>query len=254
MEERRQRMPKKPEHPVREWISDNLRYFMLFGAILVVLLITGLGLKFLSGKTTGADQKKEETKAETSVSADNEEALDKDHMDTAETTPEPVVVPDVEEEKKEANLDDLTMEADGSKITDLVKKYFEGLSARNPQAVSECVDTFTEEDAQQVADNTQITSYKDVDVYTCEGTDDQSRVAFVSYYYTVAGSDAVIPALTQFYIYDTGNGNWKLAADTSDAAVQNRIDELSKTEAVQAMISTVRSEYDQVLSNHPELQ
>lgn len=252
MEERRKRTPKKPEHPVREWISDNLRYFMLFGAILIVLLITGLAIKLISGKTTGADQKKEEVKTE--VSADSEEASDKDHMDTAETTPEPVVVPDVEEEKKEADLDDLTMEADDSKIVDLVKRYFEGLSARDPQAVSACVDTFTEEDAQQVAGNTQITSYRDVDVYTCEGTNDKSRVAFVSYYYTMDGSDAVIPALTQFYIYDTGNGDWKLAADVSDTAIQKRIEELSKSEAVQAMIATVQSEYDQVLSNHPELQ
>lgn len=255
MEEHRKRTPKKPEHPVREWISDNLRYFMLFGGILVILLIAGLVIKLLSGSANDTSTASE-TKAESVVKTDSEEeASNKDHMEGATVTPTPTAEADADADEKVQDAEnDMTMEADSSMITSLIKTYFGGLATRNPVLVSSCVDTFTEEDSKQVLENTQITSYSNVEVYTCDGIDDKSRVAFVSYCYTVDGSEAEIPALTQFYVYDTGNEDWKLASDTSDAAVTNKIQELVQSEPVQEMITKVQQQYDQVMAEHPELQ
>ncbi|MDO4491269.1 MAG: hypothetical protein Q4B85_09395 [Lachnospiraceae bacterium] len=256
-EPRRKRTPKKPEHPIREWFSDYLRYFLLAGAILVVLLVAVLAVKLFTGLSDKGAQTETKTESQVELPSKEESNADKDHTEQTDASETPAITPTEQPEKEETEVPsdaDMTMEADSSMLTGLVKQYFDGLSARDPQAVSNCVDTFTEEDWQQVENNTQITSYRDVEVYTCEGTDAKSRVAFVSYRYTMAGSEAEIPALTQFYIYDMGNGDWKLAADASESSVQKRIEELSGTEEVQAMISRVQAEYDQVLAAHPELQ
>lgn len=256
MEERRKRTPKKPEHPVREWISDNLRYLLLFGGLLLIIVITMLLVKLLSGKTQDTTPAQAETKTEStieSVSAEEEETAEdstnKEHL-VAAATPTPTATP----EANETDAAEMTKEADAGMFTELIKKYFGGLSSQKPEVVRSCVDTFSDEDFQQVAENTQITSYTDIEVYTCPGTDDNSRVAFVKYHYTMAGSDVAIPALTQFYIYDRGDGDWRLASDTSDTAIQQRFSELTETDTVKAMISSVQEEYNQVISEHPELK
>lgn len=253
MEERRRRTPKRPEHPVREWISDNLRYFMLFGGILLIILIAVLTVKLISGKMGDNASVQPEVKSESvAVSSESDSAKDIDHMDsTVSDTPVLEVTPEAEEKPAE---DEMTKETDSSIAANLVHNYFAGLSAKDPQAVRYCVDVFTEEDSRQVLENTQITSYSDVEVYTCDGLDEKSRVAFVSYSYTMAGSEVAIPALTEFYVYDTGDGDWRLASDVSDAEIQNRIKELAETEAVQEMIRSVQEKFDQVQQAHPELQ
>lgn len=251
MGEYRRRTPKKPEHPVREWISDNLRYFMLFGGILLIILIAVLAVKLISGKMGDNASIQPAVKSE-SVAEESNSATDIDHMDSnVSETPVPEVTPETEEKPAE---EEMTKETDSSIAANLVHKYFEGLSAKDPQAVRYCVDVFTEEDSRQVLENTQITSYSDVEVYTCDGLDEQSKVAFVSYSYTMAGSDVAIPALTEFYVYDTGDGDWRLASDVSDAEIQNRVKELAETEAVQEMIRSVQEKFDQVQQEHPELQ
>ncbi len=220
---------------------------MLFGGILLILLLTFLAVRLLSGR--------KEKAPEAAVSASvSEISAAADHMDAVEE-PAPTVTPEAENtEAGETDRSEMVSEDETGLVTALVTKYFNGLASRDPEAVRACVDTLSEEDAVQVEENTQITSYKDVQVYTFEGTDEQSRAAFVSYTYTVEGSEAEIPALTQFYVYDIGNGDWRLASDPSDEAVQQRLQELTQSEAVQTLISTVQAQYDQVVAEHPELQ
>ncbi len=257
MDEPRRRTPKKPEHPIREWISDYLRYFMLIGGILLILLVVFLVVRLISGGTGSSSSVTESTAAvsveETSDQPDDtgdgaaavsESAADAENTEAAEETAE----------DEEAASAVMTREADESVIAILVKNYFAGLSARDPEAVRACVDTLSDEDYQQIAENTQITSYSDVEVYTFDGVESTSRVVFVSYSYTVSGSDAVIPALTQFYAYDTGDGDWRLASDTGEEAVQQRMEEMLQTDAVQNMIAEVQEQYDQVVAAHSELQ
>lgn len=251
-ENRRRRTPKKPEHPVREWISDNLRYFMLIGGILLILLLSFLVVKLLSSVIGGSSK----TGAETAVS----EAADYDHMsDMAESSSveeedegNPSETPDAAAEDTEKQDVGMTKEAEGSVLVNLIQTYFDGLAAKNPEQVQSCVDVFTEEDYNQVVSNTQITAYKDITVYTCDGPDDASRIAFVSYSYTMADSDAEIPALTEFYIYQPA-GEWKLAANISDEGIQERIRLLAETDEVQDMIRTVQEKYDELMKAHPEL-
>lgn len=249
-ENRRKRTPKKPEHPVREWISDNLRYFMLIGGVVAIIVIALLVIKLVSA-TTGSADAKAETTAESTEIAVPEDVSNKDHLIVkSESEPEVTVTPEAEPEEPEA---DMTKEVDSSMLTTLVKDYFEGLALRDPEKVRACVDVLSDEDYQQVLNNVQITSYNDVEVYTCDGLDEKSRVAFVSYKYTLADVDVAVPALTEFYIYEISEGDWRLASDTSDEKIENRIQELAKTDAVQAMIDKVQKEYDQFLAEHPEL-
>ncbi len=261
MEERRNRTPKKPEHPIREWISDYLRYFMLAGAIILILLVIFIAVRLISGRT--GDQTAEST-AESAVTAVSElpDAEDTDHLAETEESTEAVSTSEAEEAAEteaaetaeETASAELTKEADASVIAGLVNTYFQGLAAADPETVRSCVDTLSDEDYQSVAENTAVTSYTDVEVYTSAGTDDTSRAVYVSYKYTVSGSDVEIPGLTQFYAYDTGDGDWRLASDTSGETIQARFQELAQTEEVQNLISQVQAAYDQVMAEHPELQ
>ncbi len=248
MEERRKRTPKKPEHPIREWISDYLRYFILIGGILLFLLIAFFLIRWLSGGPDRTDSAS--VSVSESVQAASESEPEAEEGD-AEVAGEQSSSAEAEEES--AAAEEMVQESSEGIVTSLVNSYFAGLSARDPEAVRACVDVLSEEDYQQVAENTQVTSYTDVTVYTFDGLDDSSKVAFVTYQYTVNGSDAVIPALTQFYAYDTGAGDWRLVSEPDEAA-QQRMQALIQEEAVQNIISEVQAQYDQVLSEHPELQ
>ena len=69
-EERNKRPVKKVENPVREWISDNLRYIMLIGGIALVVIIafvlfTVLGSK--GGQDTASNKSDVKVTAEPSV-------------------------------------------------------------------------------------------------------------------------------------------------------------------------------------------
>ncbi|MDO4617695.1 MAG: hypothetical protein Q4B03_09655 [Lachnospiraceae bacterium] len=258
---RRRRTPKKPEHPIREWISDYLRYFILFGGILLILLITVAAVRLITGRNSSSTPAAEtgSVSAASSLTEDTDNssaAADDESEDSEENseTESQEAIADEEDASEESVSSVMTEESADSEITTLISAYFAGLAARDPEAVRACVDTLSEEDAQQVAENSQITSYTDVQVYTFDGIDASSKTAFVSYSYTVNGSDAVIPALTQFYAYDTGNGDWRLASDPSEEAVQQRIQELVQTESVQNLIIQIQVQYDQVLAEHPELQ
>lgn len=250
MDARKNNKPKRPYNPVMEWISDNLRYFMLIGAFLLLILITAGVVKLISGKKNSAEGSSLQTVAESVTGSSDSKSAEQEHA-AAELTPIPAAV-SAEADNEAENA--VVREEDTGSIPTLIRAYFQGLSARDPETVRACVDTLSQEDAQQVTDNTQITGYQDVEVYTCDGMDEQSKVAFVSYLYTVDGSDAEIPALTQFYVYDRGDGDWRLASEITDTAVQNRIQELTQTEEVQAMIHQVQTRYDQVMTEHPELQ
>lgn len=256
MGEYRRRTPKKPEHPVREWISDNLRYFMLIGGILAIILIALLIVKLISGGFGGQSPVKAETKSESTqqIVPSEKDPETIEHETEVTPTPAEVVVPEKEDETKEDETEEFTKEVDNSMITNLIRNFFEGLAAKDPAQVENCTDALSDEDKQMILSDPH-TSYTDVEVITCDGTDEKSRIAFVSYYYTVDGSDVKIPGLTEFYIYDTGNGRWKLASDISTVqGVQERVNELKNDENVAEMVSKVQHEYDQVLSEHPELQ
>lgn len=229
---------------------------MLIGGILVIIAIALLIVKLVSGGFGGKTPVKAETSTEsvqtipTVKDPVDQEAADKEHEITV--TPTPSVTPST---TPEPEAEEITKEVDDSMVTSLIKSYFDGLSSKDPVRVAACVDSFSDDDARAVTENTQITSYSDVEVRTCKGTNEKSRIAFVSYCYTVAGSDVKIPALTEFYVYDIGDGNWRLASDIHmDPAVEGRIEELMTDENVAAMIEKVQKEFNQVLAEHPELQ
>ena len=74
----------------REWLSDNLRYFMLGFGILAVVLILFFGVRFISSKfgNQKTTEPKQETQQETETPTPTQEA-----EETPATTAEPETTP-----------------------------------------------------------------------------------------------------------------------------------------------------------------
>ena len=90
----------------REWLSDNLRYFMLGGAILIIVVVLFCGIRACSGSNKGNSGDEQKTTSEDQGNVPSSPAND------GET-----------DGKKDAN----PMEKANEEITSLIKSYYTAL-------------------------------------------------------------------------------------------------------------------------------
>ena len=95
----------------REWLSDNLRYFMLGGAILLIVVVLFFGIRAFMGSGKGDSSK---DTADGQVTADN---------DQGNVPSSPISEGESDEKKEDAN----PMEKANEEITSLIKSYYTAL-------------------------------------------------------------------------------------------------------------------------------
>ena len=94
----------------REWLSDNLRYFMLGGAILLIVVVLFFGVRAFMGSGKGDSSK---DTVENQTTADNDQGnVPSSPANDGET-----------DGKKDAN----PMETANEEITSLIKSYYKAL-------------------------------------------------------------------------------------------------------------------------------
>lgn len=250
----RDRRPVRKENPVREWISDNLRYIMLFGAIAIIAVAVIFGIRAIAGHREEAEEV-----LQNSQSAEPTETVEPTERPKATETPKPTETPEPTETPKPTETPEPTEEAQGlsqenQPVQDLVASYYSALTNRNGDALTGLVDQLTDADRAAVENNQLIESYSNVQTYTYPGTEDNSYIVFASYDYKYTDYEEELPALTQFYVYPDEGGNLQLAAEITDSSVQEHIQQVLAEPEVQALIGQVQAEYDAVLSSNPELQ
>lgn len=173
----------------REWLSDNLRYFMLGGAILIIVVVLFCGIRACSGSNKGNSGDKQKITSE----------------DQGNVPSSPISEGESDEKKEDAN----PMETADADVTALITSYYQALGEKDIATLKTLEDDFTPSDESKVTNlKDYIEGYEVGDVYTKKGMTDDSYVVYACFSYICQGVETKAPALTQFYVYKNSEGNW----------------------------------------------
>ena len=282
--------PMTTKDKIREWISDNLRYMLLIGAILLivaaVLLIVHLVSPKNDGKSSGGTvtssstgnnvpDKKTQVKADskadsedsTGISADvsdsaNASSADASSTDTAsapdaeaEPTSEPEAADDTGNTENTDNTA-VSFAADNvPEVSTVLEQYYTALGARDINGLFAVTDNLTAEEQAQIEAESDVESYGDVKAYTISGPSDGTYIAFVSSRCKYLGINQTLPMLSEYYLYTTEDGSLKIMDDTdSDAAVTEAMKAALENEEVKNLIEQVQNDYQNALDADASLR
>lgn len=285
--------PMTTKDKIREWISDNLRYMLLIGAILLivaaVLLIVHLVSPKNDGKSSGGTvtssstgnnvpDKKTQVKADskadsedsTGISSDvsdsaNDFSADASSIDTAsapdaETGPTsaPEAADDTNNTENTDNTDNtaVSFAADNvPEVSTVLEQYYTALGARDINGLFAVTDNLTAEEQAQIEAESDVESYGDVKAYTISGPSDGTYIAFVSSRCKYLGINQTLPMLSEYYLYTTEDGILKIMDDTdSDAAVTEAMKAALEKEEVKNLIEQVQNDYQNALDADASLR
>lgn len=282
--------PMTTKDKIREWISDNLRYMLLIGAILLivaaVLLIVHLVSPKNDGKSSGGTvtssstgnnvpDKKTQVKADskadsedsTGISSDvsdsaNDSSADASSTDTAsasdaeaEPTSEPEAADDTGNTENTDNTA-VSFAADNvPEVSTVLEQYYTALGARDINGLFAVTDNLTAEEQAQIEAESDVESYGDVKAYTISGPSDGTYIAFVSSRCKYLGINQTLPMLSEYYLYTTEDGSLKIMDDTdSDAAVTEAMKAALENEEVKNLIEQVQNDYQNALDADASLR
>lgn len=282
--------PMTTKDKIREWISDNLRYMLLIGAILLivaaVLLIVHLVSPKNDGKSSGGTvtssstgnnvpDKKTQVKADskadsedsTGISSDvsdsaNDSSADASSTDTAsapdaeaEPTSEPEAADDTSNTENTDNTA-VSFAADNVlEVSTVLEQYYTALGARDINGLFAVTDNLTGEEQAQIEAESDVESYGDVKAYTISGPSDGTYIAFVSSRCKYLGINQTLPMLSEYYLYTTEDGSLKIMDDTdSDAAVTEAMKAALENEEVKNLIEQVQNDYQNALDADASLR
>lgn len=282
--------PMTTKDKIREWISDNLRYMLLIGAILLivaaVLLIVHLVSPKNDGKSSGGTvtssstgnnvpDKKTQVKADskadsedsTGISSDvsdsaNDSSADASSTDTAsapdaeaESTSEPEAADDTSNTENTDNTA-VSFAADNvPEVSTVLEQYYTALGARDINGLFAVTDNLTAEEQAQIEAESDVESYGDVKAYTISGPSDGTYIAFVSSRCKYLGINQTLPMLSEYYLYTKEDGSLKIMDDTdSDAAVTEAMKAALENEEVKNLIEQVQNDYQNALDADASLR
>ena len=282
--------PMTTKDKIREWISDNLRYMLLIGAILLivaaVLLIVHLVSPKNDGKSSGGTvtssstgsnvpdkktQVKADTKADsedsTGISSDvsdsaNDSSADASSTDTAsapdaeaEPTSEPEAADDTSNTENTDNTA-VSFAADNvPEVSTVLEQYYTALGARDINGLFAVTDNLTAEEQAQIEAESDVESYGDVKAYTISGPSDGTYITFVSSRCKYLGINQTLPMLSEYYLYTKEDGSLKIMDDTdSDAAVTEAMKAALENEEVKNLIEQVQNDYQNALDADASLR
>ena len=282
--------PMTTKDKIREWISDNLRYMLLIGAILLivaaVLLIVHLVSPKNDGKSSGGTvtssstgnnvpDKKTQVKADskadsedsTGISSDvsdsaNDSSADASSTDTAsapDAEAEPTSEPEAADDTSNTeNTDNTAVSFDADNVPEVstvLEQYYTALGARNINGLFAVTDNLTAEEQAQIEAESDVESYGDVKAYTISGPSDGTYIAFVSSRCKYLGINQTLPLLSEYYLYTTEDGSLKIMDDTdSDAAVTEAMKAALENEEVKNLIEQVQNDYQNALDADASLR
>lgn len=282
--------PMTTKDKIREWISDNLRYMLLIGAILLivaaVLLIVHLVSPKNDGKSSGGTvtssstgnnvpDKKTQVKADskadsedsTGISSDvsdsaNDSSADASSTDTAsapdaeaEPTSEPEAADDTSNTENTDNTA-VSFAADNvPEVSTVLEQYYTALGTRDINGLFAVTDNLTAEEQAQIEAESDVESYGDVKAYTISGPSDGTYIAFVSSRCKYLGINQTLPMLSEYYLYTKEDGSLKIMDDTdSDAAVTEAMKAALENEEVKNLIEQVQNDYQNALDADASLR
>ena len=282
--------PMTTKDKIREWISDNLRYMLLIGAILLivaaVLLIVHLVSPKNDGKSSGGTvtssstgnnvpDKKTQVKADSKADSEDSTGISSDVSDSAKdssadaSSTDTASAPDAEAEptsEPEAaddtgnteNTDNtaVSFAADNvPEVSTVLEQDYTALGARDINGLFVVTDNLTAEEQAQIEAESDVESYGDVKAYTISGPSDGTYIAFVSSRCKYLGINQTLPMLSEYYLYTTEDGSLKIMDDTdSDAVVTEAMKAALENEEVKNLIEQVQNDYQNALDADASLR
>ena len=219
----------------REWLSDNLRYFMLGGVILIIVVVLFCGIRACSGSNKGNSGDEQKTTSE----------------DQGNVPSSPTSEGESDEKKEDAN----PMETADADVTALIKSYYQALGEKDIATLKTLEDDFTPSDESKVTNlKDYIEGYEVGDVYTKKGMTDDSYVVYACFSYICQGVETKAPALTQFYVYKNSGGSWVIDNGAlQDSEISAYMEKQLSDSDVSALIKKVQNELDQAQQSDPSL-
>ena len=282
--------PMTTKDKIREWISDNLRYMLLIGAILLivaaVLLIVHLVSPKNDGKSSGGTvtssstgnnvpDKKTQVKADSKADSEDSTGISSDVSDSANdssadaSSTDTASVPDAEAEPtSEPEAADDTSNTENTdntavsfatdnvpEVSTVLEQYYTALGARDINGLFAVTDNLTAEEQAQIEAESDVESYGDVKAYTISGPSDGTYIAFVSSRCKYLGINQTLPMLSEYYLYTKEDGSLKIMDDTdSDAAVTEAMKAALENEEVKNLIEQVQNDYQNALDADASLR
>ena len=214
----------------REWLSDNLRYFMLGGVILVIGAVLLFGIRACVGCGKGASDEDQNTVQDNSQG--NDPSSPEDDGETNDG-------------KKEEDTNPL--EEGSAEITAFMQSYYKALGERDITTLRTLVSDLTASDESRITNaKDYIEGYQVGNVYTKKGLDDNSYVVYTCYNYICSGITTPVPSLGYAYVVQDSGGNYQiLGAADQDTEISQYMDTLLTDEDVQSLREDVQADYDQ---------
>lgn len=282
--------PMTTKDKIREWISDNLRYMLLIGAILLivaaVLLIVHLVSPKNDGKSSGGTvtssstgnnvpDKKTQVKADSKADSEDSTGISSDVSDSAkdssadasstdtasapdaeaEPTSEPEAADDTSNTENTDNTAVSFAEDNVPEVSTVLEQYYTALGARDINGLFAVTDNLTGEEQAQIEAESDVESYGDVKAYTISGPSDGTYITFVSSRCKYLGINQTLPMLSEYYLYTKEDGSLKIMDDTdSDAAVTEAMKAALENEEVKNLIEQVQNDYQNALDADASLR
>ena len=208
-----------------EWLSDNLRYFILGFFVILVLVLAFIGLRFVSaklGKDTPKPQVTQGAKEQT-----EEEKPSESEVTTVPTQP----LAATNQLEKNAY----------PQVNATVQKYYQALSAKDVAGIQQVADELDPAVAAKITSDQHIVGYSDVEVYTKAGVRDGEYVVLARYNYQFKDIETMVPGLSIMYVKPREDGS--LYITTNGDEVQKCIEETAAEADVKQLIEGVESEY-----------
>lgn len=282
--------PMTTKDKIREWISDNLRYMLLIGAILLivaaVLLIVHLVSPKNDGKSSGGTvtssstgnnvpDKKTQVKADSKADSEDSTGISSDVSDSAKdssadaSSTDTASAPDAEAEPtSEPEAADDTSNTENTdntavsfaadnvpEVSTVLEQYYTALGARDINGLFAVTDNLTAEEQAQIEAESDVESYGDVKAYTISGPSDGTYITFVSSRCKYLGINQTLPMLSEYYLYTKEDGSLKIMDDTdSDAVVTEAMKAALENEEVKNLIEQVQNDYQNALDADASLR
>lgn len=221
----------------REWLSDNLRYFMLGGAILLIVAVLFFGIRACIGSKKGNSENEQSVTAQ-----DDQGNVPSSSTKDGET----------DDGKKDAN----PMETAGAEITALIKSYYKALGDKDIATLKAIeVDLPPADEAKVINAKDYIEGYQVGDVYTKKGLTEGSYVVYACFNYICKDVETPVPALSQCYVITDSDGKYKIDGGAlEDAEISAYTDKLESDEDVKELKTRIQKANDDAQEADPALK
>lgn len=219
----------------REWLSDNLRYFMLGGAILIIVAGLFFGIRACVGS------KKGNSEGEQVTAQDDQGNVPSSSTKDGET----------DDGKKDAN----PMETASDEVTALIKSYYKALGDKDVEGLKALEVNFAPADEAKIINaKDYIEGYEVGDVYTKKGLEEGTYVVYACHSYIFKDIDTPAPILSLLYVITDSDGSLKIDGGwMDDKEITAYTEELNKDDDVKALTAKVQAENEEAQKNDAAL-